>query len=74
LGAKNVRLIRPTYNMYVVTREELEKYSSELFEFLTSGKVEVGIHKVYALSDVASAHSDLEGRKTTGKLVLKVGE
>jgi NADPH2:quinone reductase len=39
---------------------------------LVTGKVKVKIHDEYPLQDVARAHSDLEGRKTTGKLLLKV--
>jgi NADPH2:quinone reductase len=34
-------------------------------------KLKINIHKVYPLTDVASAHEDLQGRKTTGKLLLK---
>jgi NADPH:quinone reductase len=55
----------------VAAREDLEKYSGELFEMLTSGKVQIRIHKCYPLKDAAQSHLDLEGRKTTGKLILK---
>lgn len=72
LGAKNVKLLRPVLFGYLATREELEKYSKELFDLIQSGKVNVKVHKVYDLKDVATAHSDLEARKTTGKLVLKL--
>jgi NADPH2:quinone reductase len=57
---------------YIATREETEKYSKELFDLIESGKVEVKVHEVYPLKDVAKAHSDLEARKTTGKLLLKL--
>lgn len=56
---------------YLATREELETYAEELFGLLQSEKVVVNVHKVYPLKDVAQAHLDLEGRKTTGKLLLK---
>ncbi|KAF3803854.1 putative quinone oxidoreductase [Colletotrichum gloeosporioides] len=72
LGPKNLKVMRPVVNNYVATREELEKYSSELFEMITSGKVEVAIHKAYPLKDVKQAHTDLESRNTTGKLLLKI--
>lgn len=71
LGAKNIKLLRPVLFNYLVTREELENYANELFGLLQSGKIVVDVHKVYPLKDVAQAHSDLEGRKTTGKLLLK---
>lgn len=70
LGAKNVRLLRPRLYGYIATEEEFEHYCSELFNFLKDGSVEVDISEVYPLSEVAKAHNDLEGRKTTGKLLL----
>ncbi|KAL2875891.1 hypothetical protein SGCOL_008887 [Colletotrichum sp. CLE4] len=72
LGPKNLKVMRPIVNGYTATREELEKYSTELFDMITSGKVEVAIHKAYPLKDVKQAHEDLESRNTTGKLILKV--
>lgn len=70
LSAKNVRLMRPTLFNFIVTREEFEHYTQELFDFIIKDKMDVKIHETYALSDVARAHQDLEGRKTTGKLLL----
>lgn len=70
LGRKNLRLMRPVVDNYTISRESLEQYSEGLFEMLTSGKVNVAVHGVYKLKDVASAHQDLEGRKTTGKVLL----
>lgn len=57
---------------YIATPEEREKYTKELFDLIAAGKVKIKIHDVYPLKEVARAHSDLEGRKTTGKLLLKV--
>jgi NADPH2:quinone reductase len=56
---------------YIVTREEMETYSAAIFDFLAKGVVQQKIHEVYPLKDVARAHEDLTGRKTTGKLLLK---
>ncbi|KXT12532.1 hypothetical protein AC579_7468 [Pseudocercospora musae] len=70
LSAKNARLMRPTLFGYVATREEFEHYVKELFDFVLKDKLDVRIHEVYPLSEVARAHQDLEGRKTTGKLLL----
>lgn len=72
LTAKNARLLRPTLFNYVATREEFERYSNELFGWIKDGKVDVKIHEVYPLEDIKRVHQDLEGRKTTGKLILKV--
>lgn len=38
---------------------------------LKSKKLEVAIHDVYPLKEVARAHQDIESRKTTGKLLIK---
>ena len=72
LAAKNARLMRPTLLNYIATREELEYYSDELFKVLSSGELKIRYHKTYDLKDVAHAHEDLQGRKTTGKLLLKI--
>lgn len=57
---------------YLVTDEERKAYFSELFDMIAAGKVNINVHEVYPLKEVARAHTDLEGRKTTGKLVLKL--
>jgi len=71
LSPKNVKVARPTLFNYIVTREEFETYTNELFDFILKDKMDVKIHEIYPLEDVARAHEDLEGRKTTGKLLLK---
>ncbi|KAM7213006.1 hypothetical protein V8F06_011608 [Rhypophila decipiens] len=72
LGAKNVKLLRPVLFGYIATKEERDQYTTELFDLLKTGRLTVKIHEIYPLKDVARAHEDLEGRKTTGKLLLKV--
>lgn len=71
LGAKNVQLMRPVLYGYVSERKDFEKYTSELFDFVTSNELNVAIHDVYPLKDVARAHTDIESRKTSGKLLIK---
>ncbi len=71
LSAKNVKIVRPTLFNYIYTREAFEKYAAELFDFIIKDKLNVRIHETYPLADIARAHLDLEGRKTTGKLLLK---
>lgn len=63
-------LTRPTLFSYNVTREELEASAAALFEVVLSGAVKIMVNQRYALKDAARAHSDLEGRKTTGTTVL----
>ncbi|CEJ89975.1 hypothetical protein VHEMI05789 [[Torrubiella] hemipterigena] len=72
LAPKNVRLMRPVVNNYLVEREELEQYTTELFDMIKNKGIVVSIHDVYPLADAGRAHTDIESRKTTGKLVLKL--
>jgi NADPH:quinone reductase len=71
LSAKNIKVLRPTLFNYIHTREEFEQYSADLFDLIIKDKLNVRIHETYPLAEVARAHTDLEGRKTTGKLLLK---
>jgi NADPH:quinone reductase len=64
-------LTRPSLANYISDPEELAWRSSDLFNWIDSGKLKTRIYKSYALRDVADAHRDLEGRKTSGKLLLK---
>ncbi|KAH0547645.1 hypothetical protein FGG08_000134 [Glutinoglossum americanum] len=71
LSAKNVKLARPMLYNYIYTRGEFDHHTNELFRFIVEGKANIHVHEIYPLQDVARAHTDLEGRKTTGKLLLK---
>jgi NADPH2:quinone reductase len=62
---------RPTLFTYIASREELEWRTSDLFRWIGEGKLKINIDKIYPLAEAAQAHRDLEGRKTTGKLLLK---
>ena len=61
---------RPTLGHYTATREELEWRANDVMNMIQGGKLSLRIHKVYSLKDAEQAHRDLEGRKTTGKLLL----
>src|ERR1043165_3268822 len=64
-------ITRPTLGHYTVTREELEWRANDVLQWIVRGELKLRIHKVYPLAEAAQAHRDLEGRKTTGKLLLK---
>ena len=64
---------RPSLVHYIATRDELLARASEMFRWITSGKLKLRIHARYPLERAADAHRDLEGRKTTGKLLLIPG-
>jgi NADPH2:quinone reductase len=63
---------RPTLGTHLAQRAIGEQMAAELFEMVTSGKVKIEISGRYPLEHVADAHHDLEGRKTTGSLILTV--
>ncbi|KAI1114402.1 hypothetical protein F5Y14DRAFT_414983 [Nemania sp. NC0429] len=70
LSAKNARLLRPTLFNYLATRDEFIGYAEQLFDFITMSALDISVHEIYPLSEIRRAHEDLEGRKTSGKLLL----
>ncbi|MSP82278.1 MAG: quinone oxidoreductase [Alphaproteobacteria bacterium] len=71
LAAKgSLYVTRPSLAWYTATREEFVTCANALFDVVRSGKVRIEINQTYPLADVAQAHRDLEGRKTTGSTVL----
>jgi NADPH2:quinone reductase len=72
LAAKgSLYLTRPTLLHYTATRADLEETAKSLFDVVASGKVKIEVTGTYKLADAAQAHSDLEGRKTTGSIILQ---
>ena len=63
-------LTRPTLVNYTATRTDLEETAKSLFDIVASGKVKIEVTGTYKLADAAKAHGDLEGRKTTGSIIL----
>src|SRR6185437_2145634 len=63
-------LTRPSLMHYVLTREELEHRAGDVLGWIAAGKLKLRIAHKYPLAQAQQAHMDLEGRKTTGKLIL----
>ncbi len=63
-------ITRPSLPAYASGRAQLEAMAGELFDMVTSGKIDIEIHQRFALADAAQAHIALEGRRTTGKTIL----
>lgn len=63
-------LTRPTLVNYIATREELMARSGAVFSMIAAGKLKLRIAHTYPLAEAQQAHRDLEGRRTTGKLLL----
>jgi len=63
-------LTRPSLGSYIATREELFARSGAVFGMMAAGKLKLRIEHTYPLAEAQRAHRELEGRKTTGKLLL----
>jgi NADPH2:quinone reductase len=61
---------RPTLATHIAARADLVKRANDLFNVVKSGRVKIETTARYRLEDAAQAHRDLEGRKTTGSVVL----
>jgi NADPH2:quinone reductase len=66
----SLTLTRPSLIHYIATRQELEQRAGDVLNMIAAGKLKLRIEYVYKLEQAAQAHRDLEGRKTTGKLLL----
>jgi NADPH:quinone reductase len=63
-------LTRPTLGHYTLTRDELLGRAGDCFAAMTSGALRVRIGVEFELADAARAHQELQGRRTTGKVLL----
>ncbi len=66
----SIFLTRPSLGNYIATAAELQQRAGAVFGMIRDGKLKLRIEHVYPLAEAQSAHRDLEGRKTTGKLLL----
>ena len=71
LGPKSIKLTRPMLFHYVANEEELRKRAYEVLYWIKKGQVKFQYTK-YPLEDAANAHAQLEGRNTSGKLLLQI--
>jgi NADPH:quinone reductase len=61
---------RPTLNTYAAKREDLLAIANDLFDVVGKGAVKIPTNQKYPLRDAQQAHRDLEGRSTTGSIIL----
>jgi NADPH2:quinone reductase len=66
----SLMLSRPSLAHFIATRDELEWRAREVFDLIGSGRLDVRIGAEFPLADAAEAHRALEGRRTTGKVLL----
>jgi len=71
LSAKgSLYVTRPMLKDYIHGRAELERRAGEVLGWVADGSLKLRIEHTYPLAEAAEAHRDLEGRKTTGKVLL----
>ena len=63
-------LTRPSLAQYTLTREELLWRAGDVLKWISAGELKLRIGKTFPLAEAAEAHKQLEGRATTGKLLL----
>jgi NADPH:quinone reductase len=63
-------LTRPSLGAYVATPAELQQRAGAVFSMVSAGKLKLRFEHIYSLEQAQQAHRDLEGRKTTGKLLI----
>lgn len=63
-------LTRPVLADYTATRLELLWRADDVLGWAAAGKIKVRIDRTYKLSEAPQAHADLEGRRSSGKLLL----
>ena len=71
-GKGSLFLTRPSLGHYLLTRDELLWRAGDVLQWIADGKLQLRIDRTYPLADAAAAHRALEGRQTTGKLLLAV--
>ena len=69
LNDRSLYLTRPSLGHYIATPQELHRRATDLFDMIADG-LRIRVHDRYPLADAARAQADLEGRRTTGKVLL----
>ncbi len=70
-GKGSLYLTRPTLWHYIATRAELEKRAGDVLGWAASGELKLRTEHIYPLGEAAQAQTDMEMRKTTGKILLE---
>ena len=70
-GKGSLFVTRPTMWHYIATREELEARAGDVLGWAAKGELKLRTEHMYPLAEAAQAQTDLEDRKTTGKILLE---
>ena len=71
LSSGSYSVVHPKLFDYVATTQELNERATDVFNWIMQGKIKMDNFTVLPLSDAKKAHDMLEGKKTTGKVLLK---
>ena len=70
-GKGSLFVTRPTLWHYIATRAELEWRAGDVLQWAVNGELKLRTEYIYPLAEAAQAQTDLEGRKSTGKILLE---
>jgi NADPH:quinone reductase len=70
-GKGSLYVTRPSLWHYISTRDELDWRAGDILNWVKSGELKLRMEHIYALTDAAQAQSDMENRRTTGKILLE---
>lgn len=70
-AGKSLFVTRPSLFDYISTPEEMRSRTDEMFSWIASGALDVRIGLELPLAEATQAHQKLEGRETTGKVLLR---
>src|ERR1019366_8211435 len=70
-GKGSLFVTRPTLWHYIATRTELEWRAGKVLDWVATGELKARTEFIYPLAEAAQAQTDLEARKTTGKILLE---
>ena len=72
LSPKSAFVTRPKLGDYISTREELDRRTNEVFQWISEGKLSIAIDKVFTMDQASEGHLYLESGKSTGKILYRI--
>ena len=71
VGKGSLFFTRPSLMHYALNADEIRSRTADLFQWIAAGELDVRVGHVFPLSEAVKAHTELAGRRTTGKVVLE---